>query len=244
MSHSQSSHSTPLVRTRELSYTYGGASGPVNVLNGVNFEAERGEFVSILGPSGSGKSSFLYLIGGLDQPTSGEVSVAGHNLARYSSTEVELYRQTQVAFVFQFFNLLPTLTALENVLLGLEAMTSPPLDAHARAREVLADVGLDNKLDRFPAQLSGGEQQRVAVARALAKRAPLILADEPTGNLDEDTAGEVIEMFVRLQKRSGSTLILITHDLAIARRAGRVMELRRGTFVDVTREQSVEFDAE
>ena len=220
----------PVVRSRGLGYSYEGANGPVNVLDGVDFDVQAGEFLAILGPSGSGKSSFLNLIGGIEKPTSGEIWVAGHNLATCTRAEMEAYRQTQVAFVFQFFNLLPTLTAFENVLLGVEAMAEPPVDRHARVSEVLASVGLANKAHRLPSQLSGGEQQRVAVARALAKRAPIILADEPTGNLDEATAAEVVELFVRVQAEYGSTLILITHDSAIARRAGRTLRLHRGNF--------------
>lgn len=192
-------------------------------------QVEKGEFIAILGTSGSGKSTLLNLLGGLERPQQGQVWVGGQNLGKLTERQAETFRQTQVAFVFQFFNLLPTLTALENVLLGMEAMDNPPKDAVRRAKEVLAGVGLGNKFDRLPSQLSGGEQQRVAISRALAKRAPLILADEPTGNLDEETAGNVMELFVSMQKESESALVLITHDSSLAQRADRIVELVKGS---------------
>lgn len=232
-----------LVHVEGLSYSYSGADGPVSVLREVNIQIEQGEFVAILGASGSGKSTLLNLLGGLEKPKQGQVWVGGHNLASLTDRKAELFRQTQVAFIFQFFNLLPTLSALENVLLGMEAMDDAPKDAARRANEVLAGVGLGSKLDRIPSQLSGGEQQRVAIARALAKRAPLILADEPTGNLDEETANSVMNLLVKMQRESNSALILITHDSSVAQRADRVVELVKGQLRATTTQQEARYAA-
>jgi putative ABC transport system ATP-binding protein len=216
------------IEVNNVSYSYTGPDGPVPVLRNVSLSARKGEFLSVLGPSGGGKSTLLNLLGGLEKPVDGEILVNGHNLARQSCRELERYRQTQVSFIFQFFNLLPTLTALENVLLATEAMELPPMDADARAHRFLAAVGLQDKINRFPSQLSGGEQQRVAIARALTRGAPLILADEPTGNLDEETAAQVMDLIVNVQRESGATLVLITHDLAVASRAARAVQLVKG----------------
>ncbi|MCK9903796.1 ABC transporter ATP-binding protein [Frankia sp. Cpl3] len=218
----------PVVEASDLSYAYQGTDGPVPVLRGTDLTVRGGEFVAIVGPSGCGKSTLLTLLGGLEQPQAGTIRVADRDLRTLGAKELESFRQHVVAFVFQFFNLLPTLTAWENVLLGLEAMVPMPRDARQRADQWLERVGLAAKRDRFPGQLSGGEQQRVAIARALAKETPLVLADEPTGNLDEETAAAVLELFVAAQRMSGSAVVLITHDAKIAARADRVVELTRG----------------
>lgn len=236
--------SEPLVSIRNLSYSYPGPNGPVSVLRNIEFSVRRGEFVSILGPSGGGKSTLLNVLGGLEKPGEGDVRVDNLDLAALTLRQTEAFRQTKVAFVFQFFNLLPTLSALENVLLGMEAMDQMPTDAVERAKHMLASVGLASKMGRFPAQLSGGEQQRVAIARALAKRAPLILADEPTGNLDEETAAQVMDQFATVQRGSGASLVLITHDLSIAKRADRVLELAKGRLWEATGREEVSYAAD
>jgi putative ABC transport system ATP-binding protein len=227
------SHNQQLIQVEGLHYRYNGSDGPVDVLRNISLEVRQGEFLSILGPSGGGKSTLLNLLGALDRPTEGRVWVNGKDLTAMDAKALEHYRQTDIAFIFQFFNLLPTLTALENVLLAMEAMEHPPQDAHERACRFLSRVGLEEKMDRFPSQLSGGEQQRVAIARALSKGAPLILADEPTGNLDEETAAAVMDLIVEAQGESGATLLLITHDLSVARRAGRTVELVKGGLKEV-----------
>ncbi|WP_095144271.1 MULTISPECIES: ABC transporter ATP-binding protein [unclassified Pseudomonas] len=218
----------PMIELRRLVYTFPGGEGPVEVLKEVNLSVTTGQFVAVLGASGSGKSTLINLIGGLERCASGQIQVNGLDVGKMKATELETYRQQQVGFVFQFFNLLPTLTALENVMLALEALNSPPKDIRARALQTLDEVGLAGKAKRYPSQLSGGEQQRVAIARALVREAPLILADEPTGNLDEDTAGQVMELFADMQRRVKTTLLLITHDATVAARADRILRLSHG----------------
>ena len=222
-----------LVEVEGLYSGYDGPQGRVSVLTGVSMEVRRSEFVAIVGPSGSGKSSLLYLLGGMERASQGRISVEGCDLGSMCDREIESYRQYKVSFVFQFFNLLSSLTAMENVLLGMEAMGVSDEDAAERAHRALVSVGLQGKVDRYPAQLSGGEQQRVAIARALAKRTPLILADEPTGNLDETTAQGVMKVLHDVQREYQTTVILITHDQSIARQADRVLELRNGFLKEI-----------
>ncbi len=217
-----------------LSHSYATNETETQVLASVDLQIRPREFVAILGSSGSGKSTLLNLIGGLDHPQSGRMTVCGTDLMAIGAPALERFRQSQVAFVFQFFNLLASLTAVENVELALEAMTPRPSDIRARAMARLDDVGLGGKAHRFPAQLSGGEQQRVAIARALVRDVPLILADEPTGNLDEATAAQVMALFETVQAASGAALLLITHDPAIAARADRVVHLVNGRFAAPT----------
>jgi len=217
-----------------LSHSYATNETETQVLASVDLQIRPREFVAILGSSGSGKSTLLNLIGGLDHPQSGRMTVCGTDLMAIGAPALERFRQAQVAFVFQFFNLLASLTAVENVELALEAMTPRPSDIRARAMARLDDVGLGGKAHRFPAQLSGGEQQRVAIARALVRDVPLILADEPTGNLDEATAAQVMALFETVQAASGAALLLITHDPAIAARADRVVHLVNGRFAAPT----------
>ena len=213
-----------LVEVEGLYYGYDGPQGRVSVLTGVSMEVRRSEFVAIVGPSGSGKSSLLYLLGGMERASQGRISVEGCDLGSMSDREIESYRQYKVSFVFQFFNLLSSLTAMENVLLGMEAMGVSDEDAAERAHRALVSVGLQGKVDRYPAQLSGGEQQRVAIARALAKR---------TGNLDETTAQGVMKVLHDVQREYQTTVILITHDQSIARQADRVLELRNGFLKEI-----------
>ena len=201
-------------------------AGVLTILDHVDLEVARGESVAILGPSGSGKSTLLGLLAGLDRPTDGEVWLAGRRIDRLSEDELSLLRREQVGFVFQSFQLLGNLTALENVLVPLEL--TGVRDARRRAAALLAEVGLADRSHHYPSQLSGGEQQRVALARAFAPEPAILFADEPTGNLDAATGAAILELVASLRARRGTTLILVTHDLEIARTTGRRVHLRAG----------------
>ncbi|MBU1248789.1 MAG: ABC transporter ATP-binding protein [Proteobacteria bacterium] len=201
-------------------------AGPVQVLNGVDLDVARGETVSIIGPSGAGKTSMLMLIAGLESPTSGTVRVAGRDLPGLNEDQLAAFRSEHVGVVFQAFHLVPTMTALENVALPLEfAGTDTP---HERALAALDAVGLADRASHYPSQLSGGEQQRVAIARAFAPRPPILLADEPTGNLDEETGTRIMDLLFSLRQDTGSTLVLVTHDRELARRSDRTLTMHAG----------------
>lgn len=206
------------------------AAGEVNILQGVNLDVSAGEAVSVVGPSGSGKTSLLMLIAGLEQPTSGGIRVAGTEITDLSEDALAAYRGERVGIVFQSFHLVPTMTALENVALPLEFAGRP--DALARARTHLESVGLGHRLAHFPGQLSGGEQQRVALARAFVTEPSLLLADEPTGNLDAATGKVVMDVLFDLHRRCGTTLILVTHEDALAVRCRRIIRMLDGRIVD------------
>lgn len=195
----------------------------IHAVDGINFEIAKGEFVVIVGPSGAGKTTVLNILGGMDTATSGRVMVDGRNIARYSSRQLTSYRRDDIGFVFQFYNLVPNLTALENVELALQ-ICKDPLDA----REVLRDVGLGERLDNFPAQLSGGEQQRVSIARALAKNPKLLLCDEPTGALDYQTGKSILKLLQEMCRQMGMTVIVITHNTALTPMADRVIGIKNG----------------
>jgi putative ABC transport system ATP-binding protein len=198
-------------------------------------EIERGEKVFIFGPSGSGKTTLLGLLAGLDEPSSGRVRLDGVDLTALTEDERAGFRARNVGFVFQTFHLLPTLTALENVLVPLELLGDrPQRELRERATQLLERVGLGGRLDHYPSQLSGGEQQRVALARAFANRPRILFADEPTGNLDQETGGRVIELMEDLNREARTTLVLVTHDLALAARAHRVIRLADGRVVSDT----------
>ncbi|MEO0652245.1 MAG: ABC transporter ATP-binding protein [Planctomycetota bacterium] len=198
------------------------------ILRGVDLELAPGEFVALLGRSGSGKSTLLNLIGGLDHPDSGTIELDGERVDQLDETARTVLRRRRIGFVFQAFNLVPTLTVLENVLLPLELDRASDAQAKARARSLLAAVGLDDRADSFPDRLSGGEQQRVAVARALVIEPVLVLADEPTGNLDHDTGDGVLDLLESLVPKRGATLLLVTHSREAAERAERVVTLDDG----------------
>ena len=201
----------------------------VDVLTEVTLDVPPGQFLAVAGPSGSGKSTLLGLIAGLDQPTTGYIRVAGVEITRLSEDALARFRLNSLGYVFQAYHLIPTLTALENVAVPLELAGDP--DALPRATALLAEVGLADRAHHYPVQLSGGEQQRVAVARAIARRPALLLADEPTGNLDSGTGKQIIELLVGLRDTLASTLVLVTHDAALAARADRVVTLRDGRVV-------------
>jgi putative ABC transport system ATP-binding protein len=198
----------------------------VGILRDVDLEAREGQSLAIVGPSGSGKTSLLMVTAGLERATGGKVEVAGHELSAMSEDELALMRGAEIGIVFQSFHLVPTMTALENVALPLEFAGVG--DAQATARELLQEVGLSHRMDHFPAQLSGGEQQRVAIARALSRRPKLILADEPTGNLDRRTGGHVVDLLFGLQRRRDATLILVTHDEKLAGSCDRIIRMADG----------------
>jgi putative ABC transport system ATP-binding protein len=203
----------------------------VTALNDVSLVVARGETVSIIGPSGSGKSTLLHLVGGLDSPTSGDVRVDGRSLAGLSDDQLTELRRDKIGFVFQFFNLLPTLTCLENVGLPLHLRGWRARDVDARARDLLSMVQLGARMHHRPDELSGGERQRVAIARALSVYPPIILADEPTGNLDSQTGHEILELFRDLHARLGTTLVLVTHDMRVAESCQRTVTVRDGRIV-------------
>ena len=208
----------------------------VHALRGLDLEIPRGEFSVLLGPSGCGKTTTLNLVGGLDRPTGGELVVAGDEVARLSERQLTEYRRGTVGFIFQFFNLIPTLSAAENVELSLTLRQGR--GERAEARRLLGLVGLADRADHFPSQLSGGEQQRVAIARALANKPAVLLCDEPTGNLDVDTGIQVLQVIRDLNKNEGTTVILVTHNSAIAAAADRVIKLRDGRIEGLVRNES------
>jgi putative ABC transport system ATP-binding protein len=216
------------IRARRLTKVYGEGDTAVHALAGVDLEVARGEMVAIMGPSGSGKSTLLHLMGALDTPTNGTVSIAGRRFDSLGDTELTLLRREKIGFVFQFFNLLPALSAEENVL--LPALISGRRDAATRDRAhgLLERVGLGERANHLPAELSGGEQQRVSIARALLMNPELVLADEPTGNLDTTSSGEVLSLLRELNRKDGHTIVLVTHDPDAASKAGRVVFLRDG----------------
>ena len=220
--------SDPLVRTRDLVKDY----GSVSVLRGVSLDVAAGERVAILGKSGSGKSTLLHLLGGLDVPTSGEVWVAGSNLGRLGRNERADFRLATVGIIFQAFHLIPNRSAQENVELPMVFSAEPVRDRRQKAAATLDAVGLGHRLKHRPAELSGGERQRVAVARALVNRPKLLLADEPTGNLDTATGAEVMDEILRQVKAMGAALVLVTHDEELARRSSdRVLHMQDGVLV-------------
>jgi len=208
------------------------ATHRVDILRGIDFEIERGEFVAIMGPSGSGKSTLLGLLAGLDNPTSGQIVLDGEDITGLGEDQMALLRGRKIGFVFQSYHLLPTLTAEENVLLPYELTGGNGSKGRDRARELLESVGLLERRDHYPVQLSGGEQQRVALARAFALRPPILLADEPTGNLDTENSKAVLEILCDLNKRLGQTILMITHNPEAAAFAHRTIRMRDGRVME------------
>ena len=223
---------SPLIEARSLVFTAAAISGPVQVLRGVDLTVAAGEAVGIVGPSGSGKTSLLMLLAGLERPTGGQLSVAGRDLGALDEDALARFRRDEVGIVFQAFHLVPTMTALENVAVPLEF--AGRRDAFERAAAALKEVGLGHRLEHYPGQLSGGEQQRVALARAVVAEPRLILADEPTGNLDRTTGAVVMDLLFGLRARLGTTLLLITHDPALAERCERQVRIEDGRIVSDT----------
>lgn len=218
-----------IVRTENLSKTYGSGENLVRAIDDVNLKIEKGEFIAIVGPSGSGKSTLLHLLGGVDNPSSGKIFIDGNDISKYSSKELALFRRRKVGLIYQFYNLIPNLTVRHNIELPLK------LDKRKIKDEVLLDIirklGIENKLDSFPSELSGGQQQRVAIARSLIYSPSLVLADEPTGNLDRENSREIIEILKYFNRTLKQTIIVITHDESIALEAERVITIVDGKVV-------------
>ena len=219
------------ITLRGLSHTYRTADGPLTVLGGLDIDVADGGYAAVTGPSGAGKTTLLSLLGGLEQPQSGLVDVGGQDLTQLSGDGLAAYRRATVGFVFQHFGLLETLTAAQNVELAGTLNGAPPADRRARALQLLDAVGLAERAKHRPSRLSGGERQRVAIARALVNQPKLLLADEPTGNLDDDSAAMVIELLEDVRREHGCTLVLVTHHLELAARAEQHVALDRGRLV-------------
>ena len=218
-----------IVRVENLSKTYGSGENLVRAIDDVNLKIEKGEFIAIVGPSGSGKSTLLHLLGGVDNPSSGKIFIDGNDISKYSSKELALFRRRKVGLIYQFYNLIPNLTVRHNIELPLK------LDKRKINDEALLDIvrklGIENKLDSFPSELSGGQQQRVAIARSLVYSPSLVLADEPTGNLDRENSREIIEILKYFNRTLKQTIIVITHDESIALEAERVITIVDGKIV-------------
>ncbi len=229
------SNAHPIIEMRGIGKTIDSGSHVVEILRDIDFAVPRGEFVAIMGPSGSGKSTLLGLLGGLDSPSTGTLLFDGDEIQNLDEDAMALLRGRKIGFIFQSCQLVPTLTAEENVLLPLELAGNGRFDARRfdaqRAAELLDQVGLADRRDHYPVQLSGGEQQRVALARAFVNSPPLVLADEPTGNLDSVNGRHVLEMLTELNRRQGTTLVLVTHNRELAHQAGRLICLRDGRIV-------------
>lgn len=225
-----------IVVARDLVKVYGDGA-EVRALDGLTMMVARGEFVAVMGPSGSGKSTLLHILGALDRPTSGEVWVDGQNLARIR--DLDTFRARTVGFVFQLHNLIPTLTARENVEVPMMGQPVSRRERRRRAEELLERVGLRDRMNHLPNQMSGGERQRVAIARALANRPALLLADEPTGNLDSQSGAEVVALMRELNRDLGTTIIIVTHDPSVARRTDRILLMRDGRIIGERRAEEM-----
>jgi len=226
------SSADPLIDVRDLTKVYGEGSTEVQALRGVSLSIGHGEFVAIMGPSGSGKSTFMHLLGCLDRPTSGSYRLAGMEVSRLSRDQLADIRNARIGFVFQSFNLLARTTALENVELPLLYAGVRRDERVRRAHALLETVGLGDRLDHRPSELSGGQQQRVAIARALANGAPLLMADEPTGNLDSTSSSEIMTLFRRLNRDQGITVVVVTHDTGVAAWSRRIVVFKDGLIVN------------
>ena len=224
-----------ILHTESLTKTYGTPDKPIHAVDSLYLEIDEGEFVAIMGPSGSGKSTALYLIGGLERPTSGKVMLRNTDISTLNDDELSRLRRESLGFVFQFYNLIPVLSAQENVAMPLILNGVPRADALARADEALARVGLADRATHRPSELSGGQQQRVALARALVAKPALILADEPTGNLDSRSSDEIVQMLRQTVDDLHQTIILVTHDPRVAAHADRIIFLKDGSVVDDNR---------
>ena len=219
----------PIIALNDVNLTLTSRAGPVDILRGVSLDVAAGQSAAIVGPSGSGKTSLLMVTAGLERPTSGRISIRGREIQSLGEDDLAVFRGREMGIVFQSFHLVPTMTALENVALPLEL--AGEAGAFEAARDLLGEVGLAPRVDHFPAELSGGEQQRVAIARALSRKPRLILADEPTGNLDGKTGRQIVDLLFGLRQRIGATLILVTHDERLAAMTDRVIRMADGRIV-------------
>ncbi|MBH9578649.1 ABC transporter ATP-binding protein [Inhella proteolytica] len=222
----------PLIRLRGLTKSYRRGDQTIPVLQGIDLDVPAGDFIALMGPSGSGKSTLLNLLAGIDQPSSGSIEIGGTQIGQLSEAQLADWRAAHVGFIFQFYNLMPVLNALENVELPLLLTNLSAKQRRAHALAALELVGLGDRLDHLPSELSGGQQQRVAIARALVTDPTLIVADEPTGDLDRHTAEEVLALLQRLNQELGKTIVMVTHDPKAAARARRLVELEKGVLVD------------
>jgi putative ABC transport system ATP-binding protein len=220
-----------MIELRGISKTVQSGDHPLTILHPLDYSIAPGQFVAIVGPSGSGKSTLLGLLAGLDAPSTGEIVIDGVDITRLSEDALARLRGEKIGFVFQFFHLVPSLTAVENIAVPMEI--AGRRDAMARARQLIADVGLADRAHHYPSQLSGGEQQRIAIARALANDPPIVLADEPTGNLDSGTGRIILDLLMNVRRKSSATLVLVTHDAELAALADTRLTLRDGRQVDV-----------
>lgn len=228
--------SNVVIHTRGLTKELPLGSYTVHALRGVDMDIYAGEMVGIVGPSGSGKSTLLGLIGGLDTPTHGTIAIDGVDITNMNEDQLTEVRNEKIGFIFQFFNLIPTLTALENVALPIQFAQKPKFNPEKRAKELLTALGMGDRMRHRPSELSGGQQQRVAIARALANNPPLLLADEPTGNLDTESGAMVLETLQQIRADSGTTVVIVTHDLNLAQMADRVITLVDGMIADGVRQ--------
>ncbi|SHJ27587.1 ABC transporter ATP-binding protein [Pseudozobellia thermophila] len=227
---------TKILNVRHLGKSYRSGANRLNILDDISFQVDQGDTFAIVGPSGSGKTTLLGLAAGLDYPDSGTIELCGMDLNTLNEDRRALLRNSEVGFIFQNFQLLPTLTALENVIVPLELQGSP--NALEIGKELLRKVGLSDRMGHYPSQLSGGEQQRVALARAFSNKPSILFADEPTGNLDEETGEKVIRLLFDLNREAGTTLVIVTHDLDLAKKCNRVLRLKGGRVIaDIPTEQ-------
>ena len=221
-----SSHPQTALTLRDIDLSLGSGAARVHILKGISLDIAQGEAVGLVGPSGSGKSTLLMCMAGLERPDQGSISILGESITTMNEDKLARFRGRHIGVVFQSFHLIPTMTALENIAVPLEL--AGKAQAFERARLMLAQVGLHNRADHYPAELSGGEQQRVALARAIIAEPEILVADEPTGNLDEQTGQSIIDLLFSLQREHGTTLLLVTHDLELAKRCDRMIRLRSG----------------
>ena len=221
----------PVVQLRDVTKNYRRDAFELKVLQGITLDVEQGDFVALMGPSGSGKSTLLNLLAGIDRPSSGELTVAGQQVSRLSEGKLAQWRQRNIGFIFQFYNLIPVLTAYENVELPLTLRRSSKAARRKRVQTALSVVGLQNRMKHYPRQLSGGQEQRVAIARAIVTDPTLLLADEPTGDLDADSGREVLDLLAQLNQQFNKTIIMVTHDPTAAVRAKRLLRLDKGQLV-------------
>ena len=220
-----------VVQLRDVTKNYRRDAFELKVLQGITLDVEQGDYVALMGPSGSGKSTLLNLLAGIDQPTSGELIVAGQQVSRLGESKLALWRQRHIGFIFQFYNLIPVLTAYENVELPLTLRKSSRAARRKRVETALSVVGLQNRMKHYPRQLSGGQEQRVAIARAIVTDPTLLLADEPTGDLDAESGGEVLDLLGQLNEQFNKTILMVTHDPKAAARAKRLVRLDKGRLV-------------
>ena len=234
---------SPVVQVRDVHKVYRRGAERIDVLQGLDLDVPAGDYLALMGPSGSGKTTLLNLIGGLDQPSSGRVVVAGEEIGRASGRQLARWRSRHIGFVFQFYNLLPVLTAERNVELPLLLTKFSRAERRKRARTALDLVGLTDRADHYPRQLSGGQEQRVGIARAIVNDPTLLLCDEPTGDLDRKTAGEILDLLQALNESHGKTIVMVTHDPRAAERAKRTLHLDKGVLVQADSESAAEAEA-